>query len=49
MNVVVSDGTRLYNASGTIYNPIPYTTSTQFLVPNLTTNVSAGVFYHIKT
>ena len=49
MTVVVSDGTRLYNTSGTVYNPIPYTTSTQFLVPNLTTNVSAGVFYHIKT
>ena len=49
MTFAASDGTRVYNGSGTIYNPIPYTTSTQFLVPNLTTNVSAGVFYHIKT
>jgi len=49
MNAVSSDGTRVYNSAGTVYNPIPYTTGTQFLVPNLQTVNSAGVFYHIKT
>jgi hypothetical protein len=49
MSATVSDGTRVYNGNGFVYNPYPYTTGSQFLVPNLQTVNSAGVFYHIKT
>lgn len=45
----VSDGTRLYNPYGAVYNPYPYTTATQFIVPNLSSQTSGGTYYYIKT
>ena len=44
-----SDGTRLYNPYGAVYNPYPYTTATQFIVPNLSSQTSGGTYYYIKT
>jgi hypothetical protein len=44
-----SDGTRVYNFLGAVYNPYPYTTSTQFIVPNLSSQTSGGTYYYIKT
>ncbi len=44
-----SDGTRLYNPYGAVYNPLPYNTSTQFIVPNLNSTTSGGTFFYIKT
>jgi hypothetical protein len=51
----VSDGTRIYNAtSNSVYNPLPYNTSTQFIVPDFGQNAlgsspAYGAYYYIKT
>ncbi len=49
MGECASDGTRLYNTYGAVYNPLPYNTSTQFIVPNFAITVTAGAYYYIKT
>ena len=48
-----SDGTRIYT-TGSSYNPLPYTTSTQFIVPNFGQNglgsaPAYGAYHYIKT
>jgi hypothetical protein len=50
---MVTDNTRIYGLSGTAWNPLPYTTGTQFTVPDFGGNALGlgtwGAYNYIKT